>query len=90
MRNLSRITVVLACTAALLALPAQATPKRSTALPTAPAITQWLGALWGNMTHLLTFAPSQQKTPGQTLFGTLVQTRDTSEGGSCIDPDGCK
>ena len=98
MRNLSRLTVVLACVAALLlALPAHAAPpQRSHAVTLDQAVASWLGSLWTGLTHLVSPVASRPaghsgkglslRRPGQPaqpqLFGT-------TNGGSCIDPDGC-
>jgi len=98
MRNLSRMTAVLACVAVLLlALPANAAPPpRAHAVAqasTAQAVAAWLGSLWTDLTRL--FAPGISQPGGS---GDETQSVDrpvqpqffsNSQGGTCIDPDGC-
>jgi hypothetical protein len=97
MRTLSRMTVVLAfAVALLLALPAHAAPpQRSHAAPatSSQAISAWLGSLWADFTRLLAPAASPPASHGSQTrsIGQPGQPRSlgTSNGGSCIDPDGC-
>jgi len=83
MRNLSRMTAVLACVAVLLlALPANAAPPpRAHAVAqasTAQAVAAWLGSLWTDLTRL--FAPgisqpggSGDENPTQLIDEALAQ-----------------
>ena len=97
MRNLSRMTAVLACVAVLLlALPAHAAPPpRAHAVAqasTAQTVATWLGSLWTDLTRLFAPGTDQPAGSGSKALKTdrPVQPRSLgpSQAGSCIDPDG--
>ena len=81
MRTLSRAAVVLVFAAALLfALPAHAAARhRASAPPTAPSAAARLSAAWTELTRFFASATGQP-TQGKGL---------STDGGSCIDPNGC-
>ncbi len=81
MKNLSRSAFVLAAAVALLsALPAQAAPvHRAPATPASQSLSARLGSAWTELLHF--FAA----TTGQAAQGKGLST----DGGSCIDPNGC-
>jgi hypothetical protein len=96
MRYLSRSMVVVCVAALLLALPAQALPQRThdtAAVSSSPAISAWLDSLWGELVRL--FAPGNRQPgrpgtqPNKTNLTALPQAISNTQGGSCIDPDGC-
>jgi hypothetical protein len=79
MKYLSRTTVVLVFAVALSALPAHAAPsQRAHAAPTPQSVAARLSSAWTQLTHL--FAATTGTTGGKGL---------STDGGSCIDPNGC-
>jgi hypothetical protein len=88
------MTVLAFAVALLLALPAHAAPpqrSQAAAASSAQAIAAWLGSLWTDFTHLLSPVSSPPAGSGsQTRSTGQGQPRLLStQGGSCIDPDGC-
>jgi hypothetical protein len=81
MRYLSRTAVVLVFAAALLlALPAHAAPThRAHATPAGPSLVARLGSAWTQLTHFVASAT-----------GISIQSKGptSTDGGSCIDPNG--
>ena len=80
MKYLSRRAVVLAFAVALLSAPVHAaSTQRTHAAPASQSLAARLGAAWTELTHF--FAA----TIGQPASGKGLAT----DGGSCIDPNGC-
>jgi hypothetical protein len=91
MRYLSRTTVALACVAALLlALPAHAAPSQKQPIHPTPTLSAWLDALWGEISQLLAPTPTGPVSRhGKSTLVVHPQVPTTTDGGTCIDPDGC-
>ena len=80
MNYLSRRAVVLAFAVALLSAPVHAAPThRTPAAPASQSLAARLGSAWTELTHF--FAA----TIGQPTNGKGTAT----DGGSCVDPNGC-
>lgn len=87
MRNSHRITAAFVCAIALLALPAHAAPASGETTPTSiEQIGSWLGSLWDGLLEIV-LGPAPEPTPPS---GNGSTSPILADGGSCIDPDGCR